>query len=138
MPLKILIAEDDEDIAYQYAESLKSLGHGVFVTKDGEECLSAYRYGLMKSFDNRSPFDVVVVDYAMPKKNGVELAKAILAEQPKQKIIFVSAHGNLLLEDLEEFGSNVEFLSKPVSILALIAKIEGKRIKDVTRAVKYS
>ena len=89
MPLKILIAEDDEDIAYQYAESLKSLGHGVFVTKDGEECLSAYRYGLMKSLENRSPFDVVVVDYAMPKKNGVELRVTSLILLPS--ILAISA-----------------------------------------------
>ena len=138
MKLKVLIAEDEPDMAELYAETLRGSGHGVFITKDGEECLTIYRYAVMKAKENAnmSPFDVVVVDYSMPKKDGVTLVKEILAENPKQKIIFVSAHGNLLLPELEKLNGDIDFLSKPVSTLALAAKVEGKRVKDVTRHVK--
>jgi len=39
MSLKILIAEDEEDIAYQYRMALDALGHEVVLTKNGEELL---------------------------------------------------------------------------------------------------
>ena len=138
LKLKILIAEDEPDMAELYAETLRRLGHGVFITKDGEECLSAYRYATMKAKENSamSPFDVVIVDYSMPKKDGVTLTKEILAENPKQKIIFVSAHGNILLNELEGLHGDIDFLSKPVSTMALAAKVEGKRVKDVVRSMQ--
>jgi CheY-like chemotaxis protein len=39
-----------------------------------------------------SPFDVVVLDYKMPSKDGMEVAKEILQINPYQRIIFASAY----------------------------------------------
>ena len=39
-----------------------------------------------------SPFDVVVLDYKMPGKDGMEVAKEILTINPDQRIIFASAY----------------------------------------------
>jgi CheY-like chemotaxis protein len=41
-------------------------------------------------FSSSSPFDVVVLDYRMPKKDGTEVAKEILDLNPNQRIIFES------------------------------------------------
>jgi CheY-like chemotaxis protein len=38
------------------------------------------------------PFDAVVLDYRMPKKDGLEVAKEILKMYPEQRIIFASAY----------------------------------------------
>ncbi len=138
LAMGILIAEDDPDMANLYASTLKSLGHKVYVTHNGEECLSVYRYALSKTANKSFPIDVIIVDYAMPKKDGVSLTKDILKHRPDQRIIFVSAHGNLLLSELEKIDGRIEFLTKPVSLISLVAKVEGKRIKDVTRALQQS
>jgi CheY-like chemotaxis protein len=40
----------------------------------------------------KSPFDVVELDYKMPGKDGMEVAKEILTINPDQRIIFASAY----------------------------------------------
>jgi DNA-binding response OmpR family regulator len=116
MTMKILIAEDEEDIGEQYKMTLEALGHEVFLTRDGEECLKKYRD---VSTHSVSPFDVVVLDYMMPIKDGVIVAKEILKEYPKQRIIFVTGHGQKLISELNDFDDQVEVLVKPVSVTAL-------------------
>ncbi len=79
MSLKILIAEDEEDIAHQYRMALNALGHEVFLTNNGEECIKNYTYAMSFNNENRpTPYDVVVIDYLMPVKDGLTLAKEIL------------------------------------------------------------
>ena len=123
--LKILIAEDDEDIARQYQYALDDLGHEVYLTKDGQECIKRYDYALsFKNQDRPTPYDVVVVDYLMPVKDGLTLAKEILKKCPEQRIIFVTGHGPKLLSGLSGFDDQVEILVKPIPLTALISKIE--------------
>ncbi len=133
-PLKILIAEDDEDISRQYQMALDELGHEVYLTKDGQECIKNYDYALTFNNENRStPYDVVVVDYLMPVKDGLTLAKEILKKCPQQRIIFVTGHGPKLLPELNDLDGQVEVLTKPISLTSLIARIENKRQKDIAK-----
>ena len=134
MPLKILIAEDDEDIARQYQIGLDALGHEVYLTKNGEECIKNYTYNLSFNNENRStPYDVVVMDYLMPVRDGLSVAKEILEKCPKQRIIFVTAYGPKLLSELNDFDGQVEMLNKPISLTILIARIENERQKDIAK-----
>lgn len=136
--LKILIAEDEEDIARQYQMVLEELGHEVYLTKDGAECIKNYLYTLNFNDKNRpTPYDVVVLDYLMPIKNGITVAKEILKECPKQRIIFVTGHGPKLLSELNDFEDPVEILVKPVSLTVLIAKIENRRQKEIAKQLYY-
>lgn len=133
MVLKILIAEDDDDIAVQYKMILEECGHLVYRARNGQECLNAYRYGLInfQSKKSDSPFDVVLVDYLMPIKDGVTLTKEILQLNPEQRVIFVTAYGSELLEKVKDFDQKVEILTKPLPLTALVAKIEKKRQQEV-------
>ncbi len=130
MSLQVLIAEDEEDIGSQYSLVLKALGHKVYLTKDGEECLKIYRDFLG---NNSPPFDVVVIDYFMPIKDGISVAKEILKICPEQRIIFVSGHGPKLLSGLKDFEDQVEVLVKPIPLTALISKIENRRQKEIAK-----
>ena len=134
MSLKILIAEDEEDIGKQYKMTLEAFGHQVFLTKDGEECLKKYM-SLMTN--DLSPIDVVVVDYLMPIKDGVKVAKEILKEYPKQRIIFVTGHGPKLVSELNEFDDQVEVLVKPITSTVLISKIENRRQKEIAKELYF-
>ena len=134
MSLKVLIAEDEEDIAHQYRVALDALGHEVFLTKNGEECIKNYTYALTFNYENReTPYDVVVIDYLMPVKDGLTLAKEILKKCPEQRIIFVTGHGPKLLSDLNDFDGQVEVLTKPILLTTLIARIENKRQKEIAK-----
>jgi CheY-like chemotaxis protein len=70
MASKILIAEDNEHIAEVYKKLLEHKGHNITVTYDGQECIDAYKNEI-KAARNLfvNPYDVVLVDFAMPKKS---------------------------------------------------------------------
>ncbi len=138
MTLKVLIAEDEDDIAQQYKMVLEELGHEVERAKDGEECLKIFHDALEKNYKDRpNPYDVILLDYLMPIMDGVEAAKVILEECPEQRIIFVTGHGPKLLSGLIDFEKPVEILIKPVPLTALIAKIENRRQKEIAKKLYY-
>jgi CheY-like chemotaxis protein len=73
------------------------------------------------------PFDAVVLDYRMPKKDGLEAAKEILEISPKQRIIFASAYVKETLEDsVKQLKQVVELMQKPFEADALVDTIEDK------------
>jgi CheY-like chemotaxis protein len=75
--------------------------------------------------DIPSPFDAVVLDYQMPDKNGMEVAKEILQINPHQRIIFASAYVIETLKDaVRELNRVVELLQKPFSMEAFVSTIE--------------
>ena len=130
--MKILVAEDEPNIATLYKVSLEANGHQVQLTDNGEDCVKAYHLAMRHqkiSYDISLPFDVVVLDYRMPKKDGLEVAKEILDVCPNQRIIFASAY---VLETLKESVKNlrqvVELLQKPFEIDNLVDAIEDKGV----------
>jgi CheY-like chemotaxis protein len=134
--MKILIAEDEADLLSQYKEILEKNNHEVITTTNGEECLLAYRKGYEKWFKEKdddsspdSPFDALILDYQMPKKNGLEAAKEIISIVPKQRIIFASAYvENTLRESIKNLKKIVELMQKPFELKALVDTIEDKEI----------
>lgn len=149
--MRILIAEDEYAISMQYQIVLEERGHEVTITDNGEECLKAYMISLLStsdhplatsaasidSFDTRDrvsfvhkthpPFDVVVLDYKMPKKDGLETAQAILDLCPSQRIMFASAYTiQTLTEAVKSLHKIVELLQKPFDLEYFVDSVEDK------------
>lgn len=71
------------------------------------------------------PFDAVVLDYRMPKKDGLEVAREILELNPSQRIIFASAYvKETLKESVKELRQIVELMQKPFVPAALVDVVE--------------
>jgi CheY-like chemotaxis protein len=107
-PLRILLADDQEDIRTLTAHQLKRSGHKVVAAKDGAHALKALQ---------AASFDAALLDQEMPGMRGDEVARAIRKiEQGKGKRIFlVASTGNTTSEDvrcLKEAGFD-EVLGKP-------------------------
>jgi DNA-binding response OmpR family regulator len=149
--MKILIAEDDYNIAMQYRIALENRNHDVLLTYDGEDCLKSYHEAFdklvseqqqlqqlqtidpktLKDDSSNLPFDAVILDYRMPKKDGMEVAKEILAENLHQRIIFASAFVRESLEDMvKQLKQVVELLQKPFEPSALVDTIEDNEIYE--------
>jgi two-component system, sensor histidine kinase and response regulator len=136
--MKILIAEDELDIAGMYMDMLKERGHEVTVTHDGSECIRAYRDAVEligdtseEHLSKNPPFDVVVLDYHMPNMDGLQAAKLILVANKRQRIIFASAYAKYTLEEsVKELHAVVELLAKPFEDEVLIDIIENKRVHE--------
>ena len=121
LALKILIAEDEPEILKLYKILLTDKGYQILATKDGQECLSAYRSELNKS-DSSTPFDLVILDYRMPRKNGVEVAKEIMALRPAQRLLMVTAYrAQLDLQDQEL--KRMHIIEKPFDADELLATV---------------
>lgn len=138
--MKILIAEDEEDIALVYEKALETRKHEVVITFNGEDCLKTYHDKvyhmkfqtlplLSRYSTNLSPFDILLLDYKLPDMNGMEVAKEILAVNPHQRIIFVSAYVKGTLQDsVKQLHQIVELMQKPITINELIDTVEDKDV----------
>jgi CheY-like chemotaxis protein len=133
--MKILLAEDDRDTATLYKKALEEQGHQVIITNNGKGCLDVYHKELQDITLNTDPskhiqpFDAVILDYKMPKINGMQVAKEILAINPHQRIIFASAYvKETLIDSIQQLNQVVELLQKPFEQDVLIDTIEDKEI----------
>lgn len=126
MGLQILSGEDNEFTALQYQKIFEKNQHRITIARDGEECVRIYKKALVDISEELTPFDIVLLDFVMPKKNGVRVAKEILDLRPRQRIIFASAFGSGILNDASAIlKDSVEILQKPFSLDFLVKKIEG-------------
>ena len=136
--MRILIAEDDSDISESYKDALEARNHIVMLAENGEECLEIYYKELkreqteIENGERRgTPFDAVILDYMMPRKDGMQVAKEILEINPKQRIIFASAYVEETLEDtVKQLKQVVELMQKPFGADALVNTIEDKEIYE--------
>ena len=108
--LKILIVEDEPFIADICRKFLQSQGHVVTAASDGQEGIDLYRDGI--EFDD--PFELVITDFRMPRKDGAQLIREILSIDPNQRIILTTAYG----AEYAQLGipqDKVPVLTKPFS-----------------------
>ena len=139
--MNILIAEDEQVIADSYKLFLESRKHKVIVCSDGEQCLKTFdehanriKPGSVQSSattredsskTTASPFDLVILDYRMPKKNGVEVAEQILSKVPNQRILLASAYSHELTGlEKSKLNPNVAILHKPFEFDVFVGIVE--------------
>lgn len=141
--MKILVAEDEPLIARQYQVILQSRGHDVEIKDNGISFLEAYKAALSaantqnRAFD-KVPFDVVILDYRMPKKDGLEAAREVLEICPEQRIIFASAYvRETLREATKELHQIVELLQKPFDLSYLVEVVEDTNVYNQLRKLNF-
>ena len=137
--MEILVAEDEAPISELYRIALEDRGHNVTVTPDGEAAVNEYKKQLKANPPNKQervksgtfPFDVLVLDYRMPKKDGLQVAREVLELNPHQRIIFASAYvQETLMESVKHLKQIVELLQKPFDLETLVDTIEDKQIYE--------
>lgn len=129
--MEVLIADDESDLLEQYKFALEAKGHNVITCRDGGQCIKVYSIESQQKpkGDSETPFDAVVLDYQMPQKDGIEVAKEILAINPHQRIIFASGYiQETFLNSIKELGQITEIMKKPFSLQSLVDTIEDKEI----------
>jgi len=121
--MKVLLIEDDEKIAKNIKEYLKKEGFRVDLAKDGEE-------GYYLAQNNQ--YDVLVVDWMLPKISGVELIKKLREKDILTPALILTAKSDI--EDKVE-GLNVadDYLTKPFDFEELVARIKAlfRRSKNI-------
>jgi two-component system chemotaxis response regulator CheY len=84
VPMATLIVDDSRTIRRVIRQVLEDAVFRLTIEEavDGETALQRFKGGA---------YDIVFLDYAMPGLNGLETLDAILAAQPKAKVIMISA-----------------------------------------------
>jgi len=125
--LTILYVEDNDAIREAMSETLSLLCQDLYVAKDGLEGLEIYHH--FHDEHNAYP-DIVITDIQMPRCSGIEMSRKLLASNPDQEIIILSAH-----ENSEELIAMINmgikhFLLKPIRIASLLKTLYhiGERI----------
>lgn len=86
----VLIVDDEIDIRLLVRVLLESAGLDVEVV--GEAADGAAALAVFDTLDPPDVPDVVILDYHMPGKQGVEVAAEMLAQEPRQQIVLFSAY----------------------------------------------
>lgn len=114
--LRILLAEDDDNLGLLLNTYLKSKGYAVELTRNGKLAFEAFV---------AKPFDFCIFDVMMPEMDGYTLAKEIRETDKKIPILFLTAK-SLKEDKLEGFSAGADdYLTKPFSMEELVARIEA-------------
>jgi len=118
---RVMIA-DDSDAIRMVLKDVIEIGHHELVAEatNGEEAV--------KRFNTTKP-DLLLLDLAMPKKDGLDTLKEIKAVNPNAKIVMITASDNLktMQECLKEGASS--YILKPFDfdqVLKIIARTLDK------------
>lgn len=113
---RILIIEDNQNLAFGLQNNLEIEGYRVQVAGSGKQGLEAVR---------TAPPDLVVLDLMLPQLNGFDLLRKLREGGLHTPVLILSARG----EEVDKlrgfrFGAD-DFVTKPFSILELLARIEA-------------
>ena len=113
---KILIADDDKDIAKLIADSLQDEGWETMSVYDGNAVVDA--------INNIPGFDLIILDIMMPGMDGLEVCRNI-RDKTAVPILFVTAKDRTLDMVLGlEMGAD-DYITKPFVAEELVAKVKA-------------
>jgi two-component system, OmpR family, response regulator len=114
--VRILIAEDDAELAQGLAQSLREGGHAVDWVGDGLAADTALR---------GTPFDLLILDLALPEIDGFEVLKRLRSRQGKTIVLILSAEDEI---DARIRGLDLgadDYLTKPFALGELEARVRA-------------
>jgi len=124
---RVLLVEDDADIAEIVALHLRDEGYAVVHATDGPAGLKLLE---------QHAWDALVLDLMLPGIGGLEICRRARSMERYTPIIITSARGSETHRVLGlEIGAD-DYLAKPFSVLELVARVRAllRRIEAVSRA----
>jgi DNA-binding response OmpR family regulator len=113
---RILLIEDNADLAFGLRNNLEIEGYEVAVSDDGAAGLERAR---------RSRPDLVILDLMLPKLDGFRVLKAIREEGLAMPVLILTARG----EETDKvrglrLGAD-DYVTKPFGVLEILARVEA-------------
>ncbi|XVU23190.1 GGDEF domain-containing response regulator [Actinoplanes sp. CA-054009] len=117
-PDLILVVDDDQDIASFVEFNLKVHGYDVVRARDGQEALEV--------MDTKRP-DLAVVDWMMPRMDGVELTRRLRAEPLTSALpVIMLTAKSMTVDKVVGLTAGVDdYLVKPFDTAELIARVSS-------------
>jgi CheY-like chemotaxis protein len=101
---RILVVDDEPFVCDAVKMMLAFDGHSVETASSAKDALALF---------DKSKFDLVITDFAMPAMKGDELAVAIKARNPQQPIVMITAYAEMLQSTGDPMPGVDFIISKP-------------------------
>ncbi len=130
--MRILVIEDDKDVATYVAKALREQGYGADIARDGKK-------GIEKAAGQ--DYDLIVLDMMLPRADGWEVLKAVRKSEKDTRVLVLTA--------LDSTGDKVraldkgadDYLVKPFATAELVARVRAllRRSKgEITSELTYA
>jgi two-component system OmpR family response regulator len=114
--MRILVVEDDKDLARQLKNALSGAGYAVDVAHDGEE---GHFLG------DTEPYDVVILDLGLPVMDGVSVLKQWRRDARKMPVLILTARDRWS-EKVAGFDAGADdYVTKPFQVEEVLARIRA-------------
>lgn len=126
---RVLVIEDDKDIASIIAMHLGDNGFDVHVEHEGDTGLAAFR---------KMDFDLVMLDLILPEVDGLSICREVRASGAYVPVLMLTAKSTELDRVLGlEMGAD-DYLTKPFSVPELVARVKAllRRVEAIEK--KYA
>jgi len=130
--LRILVVDDEQNIANYLKKGLQESGYVVDVAFDGEEAFY---------FTSINDYDLILLDIMIPKLNGIEVCKKLRNANNKSYIILVTAKDKTEDKVIGLDAGADDYITKPFAFAELLARVRavlrrGSEDKDSILKVK--
>jgi OmpR family response regulator RpaB len=125
MTIQVLVCDDDSPIRNMVRDILEKLGASVIEAQDGQEALSIFM---------REDLDLLVIDFLMPKIDGLQVIRSIrlTGKKGKMPIVLMSAISqSQILSNSKEYGPDF-YVNKPFK-LKKMEKLLTRVVKSIRR-----
>ncbi|WP_374580986.1 response regulator transcription factor [Pseudoduganella sp.] len=127
--MNILVVEDNALLARNLADAFDRVGHSADFAANGE-------HGLALSLEH--PYDVLVLDLALPGIDGLEVCRQLRARLPRRLPVLMLTARDTLQDKLHGFDAGADdYLVKPFAMEELLARCQAlaMRHRDAALAV---
>jgi two-component system nitrogen regulation response regulator NtrX len=127
----VIIVDDEESILRSVAEILGDEGYAATTASDGEAALALI---------DREPPDLVLLDVAMPGRDGLSVLEELKRRRPDVPVIIMSGHGTIDTAVRATKLGAYDFLEKPLSydnlLLCVQRGVESARLERENRMLR--
>src|SRR5881392_1584260 len=121
--MRILVVEDNVQLARQIASALTEAGHDPMVVHDGERALDKTK---------QKPFDLIVLDIILPGIDGIDVLRHLRSEHVTSRVLMLTARGEVK-DRVTGFQLGADdYLPKPFAMTELVARVNalGRRYPE--------
>ena len=121
--MRILVVEDDVQLARQVASALTEAGHDPIIVHNGERALDKAK---------ETPFDLIVLDIILPGMDGFDVLRHLRSQHMASRVMMLTARGEVKdrVTGLQ-LGAD-DYLCKPFAMRELVARVRalGRRYPE--------
>jgi len=130
---RVLIVDDEESIRRSLAGLLSDEGLEVATASNGEAALASLR-------EDGADFDVVLLDIAMPGRDGMQVLEEVRGQWSDLPVVMMSGHGNIETAVKATRLGAFDFIEKPLSaeklLLTLQHAIDNRRLSSENQRLR--